>query len=258
MRMLRKLSAVVLVATVAACSDSTGPNGNTLTQQEKQALVSALASTTYGSLAAIVVQQVGQIGSLSAAGAASAQVSQAIDKALSMGVANVAGSAYEGAVGIAIEATEDYQGTVTTGWFYGVVGWNGINATAGTVNELVFVGGVGDTSTLPASASGTVESGDVFALYENLGTQYTGTTGTASASGSFTGSSTDCSASGTGYSYTCSVVTGTMNTNFAFNAVDASQNAYAQSAVNGSALPSVKMSLNITYSTPNAARIRLP
>jgi hypothetical protein len=256
MHVLRKVSAAALVVAVVACSDSTSPNGTTLTQAEKQTLVTALSNTDFGGLAAIVVQQVGQVGSLSAV-AANAARSQAVDKAIRMAVTGAASGAYEGAVGIAIEYSETYNTTTTTGWFYGVVGWNGINTSTNTIDELVLVGGVGDTGTLPGSASGTIESGDVFALYENAGVQYTGTSGTASASGTFTGSSTDCSASGTGFSYDCSVTAGTLNTNFQFAAMNDSEETYTQSAVQGSSLPSIKMTLNITYTTPEAARARL-
>jgi hypothetical protein len=245
------------VVAVAACGDSTGSNGGNLTLQEKQALVNALASTEFGGLAAIVIQEVGEVGSLSAASAASASVNQALNQAIRLAVSSSAATEYEGAVGIAVEFTEDFEGTVSTGWFYGVVGWNGINASAGTVNELVLVGGVGDTGTLPGSASGTIESGDVFALYENQGTVFTATAGTASATGSFNGSGTDCSASGTGYSYTCNLVVGSLNADAEFDAIDEGENTYTQAPVHGASLPAVKMSLNITYTSPNAARIRL-
>jgi hypothetical protein len=255
MRGFRKWSAVALVVAVAACGDSTGPSGN-LTTQQKQALINALSSTEFGGLAAIVIQQVGAVGSLQASSSASAQISKAINKALSMAVSGSAATTYEGAVGIAVEFNELYQGETFQGWFYGVVGWNGINVSAGTVNELVLVGGVGDTGSLPGSASGTVESGDVFAVYENAGTIYNGTSGTAAATGSFTGNSTDCSASGQGYSYDCSVTVGTMNANFDFNAINDNEQTYAQSGVQGSALPSVKMSLDITYSSPPPAARR--
>jgi hypothetical protein len=246
MRMFRKLTAAALVVAGVACSDSTNPNVTTLTQAEKQTLVTALSNTDFGALAAIVVQQVGQVGSLSAVSANAART-QAIDKALSMAVTSAAATAYEGAVGIAIEYSETVGTQTTTGWFYGVVGWSGINTSTNTIDELVLVGGVGDTGTLPGSASGTVESGDVFALYSASGVEYTGTSGTASASGTFTGSSTDCSASGTGFTYDCSVVPGTMNANFNFAAINASEQSYTQTPVQGASLPSIKMTLNITY-----------
>lgn len=247
MHVLRRLGVAMLVVAVGACSDSTGPGGTSLTQAEKQALVTALSSTEFGGLAAIVVQQVGQVGSLSAATVSAAR-SQAIDKAIRMAVASSAATAYEGAVGIAVEFTETQGTTSTSGWFYGVVGWNGINTSNNTVDELVLVGGVGDVANLPSSVTGTVESGAVFALYEAAGTLYTGTSGTASVTGSsFNGSGTDCSASGQGFTYDCNVVVGAMSTNFQFDAVNASQQTFSQTAVQGTSLPAIKMSLNITY-----------
>lgn len=256
--MLRKLSTVVLVAAVAACGDSTGPNGTTLTAQEKQTLVTALSSTEFGGLAAIVVQQVGEVGSLSAV-AANAARSEAFDKAIRMAVSRSAATAYEGAVGIAIEFTETVTGqSPTSGWFYGVVGWNGINTSTNTIDELVLVGGFGDVAGLPTSVSGTVESGDVFALYDAAGTTYTGTTGTAAVTGSsFTGSGTDCSASGSGFTYDCNVIVGSLNANFAFDAINASEQTYAQAAVEGTSLPAIKMTLDITYTAPAAARMHV-
>jgi hypothetical protein len=244
---LRKWSAVSLVVAVAACSDSTNPSGDTLTTAEKSALTNALAGTQFGGLAALVIQEVGQVGSLSAGTAASAQINHAIGKAISLGVAASAATTYEGAVGIAVQFSETIQSQTTTGWFYGVVGWNGINASAGTVDEVVLVGGFGEGGTLPGSASGTVESGDVFALYEHSGTIYEGTTGTASASGTFTGSGTDCSASGQGYTYTCNLVVGTLGADAEFDAIDSNDNTYTQTPVHGASLPAVKMNLDITY-----------
>ena len=235
---------VLAVGMLAGCSSDNGGTQD-LTQADKTALTNALASTDFGPLAAYVVQVVGKVGTLDA-GTVNSALHSAIDHALSLSVAGTQASAYEGAVGIAIQFDLNAQGLAETGWFYGVFGWNGINTSTNTVDEWVIVGGSGTEGTLPSSASGTVESGDVFAEYASGTTYYFGTSGTATVSASSFSGSTDCSASQSGITVDCSYATGTMNGNFAFTALSATEATYTQSNVTFTSLPAVRMTISVT------------
>ena len=191
------------------------------------------------------MQVVGKVGRLDA-GTVNAALHTAIDRALNLSVAGTQASAYEGAVGIAIQFDLSAQGTSESGWFYGVFGWNGINTSTNTVDEWVIVGGAGEESTLPSSASGTIESGDVFAEYANGTTYYFGTSGTANVSASSFSGSTDCSASQQGITVDCSYSAGTMNGDFQFTATTLSETTYTQPKVTFTSLPAVRMTISIT------------
>ncbi|MDH3496617.1 MAG: hypothetical protein OER21_07635 [Gemmatimonadota bacterium] len=198
----------------------------------------------FGAFAAFVVETVGEVGSITPV--AQAAIAKAADDAMSLAASAAAGTNYS-AVGFAIEYTIT-QGTFTgSGWFLGIVGWNGINTSNNTVQELVVVGGgEEDGSTLPTSTSGTIESGDLFALYWDNPNEYFGTSGTGTITGSNFGSGgTDCSASQQGITVECSFVGGRMNGNFAFVATGEVGN-YTQPAVQFSSLPAVKVTIAIT------------
>ena len=238
-------AAVLAVSTIVGCGSDSGGT-TSLSQSEKTALTQALANTDFGGLATYVVQVVGKVGTLDAA-AVNASISRALDHALSLSVTGAQSASYEGAVGIAMEAT--YQGQSV--WFYGIIGWNGINTSNNTVDEILLVGGAGDGTTLPASASGTIGQGDIFAFYEKLnGSTYDyfdGTSGNASVSASSFSGSTDCSASSSGITIDCSYSTGTMNGSFNFVAENIeSADTYTQPGVTFSGLPAVKLTLTIT------------
>jgi hypothetical protein len=229
----------------AGCGDDNGPAGGDLSQSEKTALVEALASTDFGTLAAFVVDAVGQIGTLDAAGATSA-VNAALTKAMSLSSTGSVAASYEGAVGIAVEFEEEFNGEVFTGWFYGVFGWNDINTATSSVGEWVLVGGFGEGTALPSSASGTIESGDVFVDYALNDVFYIGTSGEAAVSGNFSGN-TDCSVSQSGITVDCSFSTGTMNGSFDFEAQQVSgTGTYTQTPITFSGLPAIRMTLIIT------------
>jgi hypothetical protein len=234
--------AVLAIGTIAGCGSDSGST-STLSQADKTALTQALTNTEFGGLAAYVVQVVGKIGKMDAATVNDA-ITTAFDKALSLSTVGVQGNAYEGAVGIAIEYDELGQ----TGWFYGVIGWNGINTSTNTVDEIVLVGGLGESGTLPSSASGTVESGNVLAFYETPGHSYFGLTGTATVNSSSFSGSTNCGASSQGYTVVCTYSTGTMDGNFLFTAQsdDATPLDYTQPEVTFSSLPAVKITLQVT------------
>ncbi len=241
-----KFGAMTLALVVAAgCGDDNGPTSS-LNQQEKTALANALASTEFGGLAAYVVQVVGEVGTLDAATATSA-VNAALTNAMSLSSTGGLAASYEGAVGIAIQFDYDFQGEILQGWFYGVFGWNGINASAGTVDEWVLVGGFGEDANLPSSASGTIENLEVFADYSNNNVYYYGTSGTATVSSSSFSGNTDCSASEQGITIDCSYSVGRMNGSFEFDAETLSgTSTYTQTPVNFSNLPALRMTLSIT------------
>ena len=232
----------VAVAAAVGCGDDGSPSGG-LPAAEKQELITALAASDFGGFAAFVVGTVGEVGTLDAAVVNSA-VSTAFDRALSMSRTSIQGADYEGAVGIAVEFDYNVQGVSESGWLYGVIGWNGINTTAHTIDELVAIYGVGEGGSLPTSASGTVEDGDVFAWYATPSQDYFGLTGEASVSSSTFSGSTDCSQNTAGVE--CSYGTGTMNGSFEFAAETLSGGAYTQSKVDFSGLPAVRVIISIT------------
>lgn len=241
-----KFAAVALVVSMAAaCGDDNGGTTQDLTTAEKQALVNALSTTEFGSLAAFVVDVVGEVGTLDAATVNSA-LTQAFEQALSLSSVGSQAADYEGGVGIAVQFDYDVQGEVFSGWFYGVFGWNDINTTNNTVGEWVMVGGSGEAGSLPASASGTIEDGDVFAWYSLSNTPYYGTEGTASVTGSSFSGGTDCSASQQGITIDCSYSAGRMSGDFSFVAMSLGEDTYTQSPISFSNLPAVRMILSVT------------
>ena len=241
-----KFAAVALVAAMAAaCGDDEGTTED-LTQAEKTALANALATTEFGGLASFVVDVVGEVGTLDAA-TVNAALTTAFDQAMSLSSVGSQSPDYEGAVGIAIEFDYNIQGEIFQGWFYGVFGWNDINTSNNTVGEWVLVGGFGEEGTLPSSASGTIEDGDVFAYYALSGTPYYGIAGEASVSNTSFGSATDCSSSSQGITVDCEYAAGRMGGDFSFTAetLDA-QTSYDQTGITFTNLPAVRMTLTVT------------
>jgi hypothetical protein len=249
MRLAKKWGglAVALVITVGGCGDDGGPSGGALSSQEKQVLANALAQaddvTGLGGFAGSIVTLVEEVGKLDAA--AGAAFRRAVNDAVRLSATRLAAASYDG-VGFAIEYDYNIEGQVFQGFFIGVVGWSGINVSANTVDELVMVGGFGEGSTLPSSASGTIEDGDVFAIYWDGSTGFYGTSGSASASPNFSGSSTDCSSSSQGYTFDCSYTTGSMSGDFDFVADDDTGGSYEQTPISFSSLPSLRMSISIS------------
>jgi hypothetical protein len=235
--------AVVLAMGAGACGDSTT---GALSDGEKQALTTALinADDQFGAFAAFAVDAIGSTGKLSAAAAQA--VSRAINEAVRLSVNGIAATEYDG-VGFAIDYTLTSGGETTQFWFLGVVGWNGLTAT--TVTELVVVGGFGLDEALPASATGSIEAGEVFGTYVNSGSVYFALTGQGSITGSsFGGSSTDCG-SGTdqGLTVECSYQTGTMNGDFDFEAEHETTTAtYSQAPVVFTGLPALRLTVTAT------------
>jgi hypothetical protein len=259
MGVLRKLGVVPLaIAVGVSCSSSTSPSGGqNLTQAEKTALTAALVSSgvlgPFSTYATFIISTVGQTGSLSAG--TSAAVSRAINNAVSLSVAGAAATSYEGAVGLAVEYTLSAGGSSSSGWFLGVVGWNGLNTTTNSVDNLVLIGGQDESGTsLPSSATGTVENGDVSAAYWNgaTSTTYWGVSGTGTVSSSSFGSSgTDCSVTVQGVTVNCTSYLGSASGNAQFQALSDAEDSYTQSPLTFSGLPTVKVVISI--SAPGAA-----
>jgi hypothetical protein len=248
MRLSQKwgVAAVVLAIGGGACGDDGGPGGGDLSSEEKSALAAALLQadtvTGLGAFASSIVQVVGDVGKLNAG--AQAAISRAINEAVRLSASGIAAADYDG-VGFAIEYDYDIQGQSFTGFFVGVVGWNGIDASAQTVDELVMVGGFGEGA-LPSTASGTIEDGDVFSIYWNGTTGFYGIIGTASATSNFSGSSTDCGQTVEGYTFECSYTTGSMAGDFEFEALDDSEASYTQPPIAFSGLPALRMSIVVS------------
>jgi hypothetical protein len=240
-----KFAAVAVAMAVAAGCGGDDNGGQSLSTAEKQALVNALQTTEFGGLAAFVIDVVGSVGTLDV-GTVNTALTTAFDNALSLSAVGSQAADYEGGVGIALQFDYDMEGEAYSGWFYGVFGWNDINTTDNTVGEWVMVGGFGEEGTLPSSASGTIEGGDVFAWYSSNDTAYYGTSGGASITGSSFSGSTDCSSSQAGFTFDCSYSAGRMSGDFSFVALSFNEATYTQSPISFSNLPAVRMILSIT------------
>lgn len=229
------------VTALASCGDS---SGSAFTQQEKTAVATALLGSGalgaspfagFAPFAILVVDQLGSIGSPSA-GAAGA----AMDAAVVAGRA----SFYEQAFGMVVTFEITSQGQTTTGFITGVIGWNGLDAQAQTVDELVTAALVGvDVPTLTSGAY-TIESGTAFASYFDGSQAYFATTGSVDINSSFGGSIRDCSQSGQGYTVACSYQAGTMSGQFGFEATGVETGTYTQDPVTFS-VPAVQVNLTI-------------
>jgi hypothetical protein len=234
--------AAMLVA--GACSDDaadiTDPDGTgSLSAAEKAALsqalttTGALAGTPAAPYAALVIQTLDEVGTMNAS--RSAAIDKAIESGLSLALTAALGANYEGAVGV--QVGYDVQGT--TGWFIGVVGWNGLSVQNNSVSELVSAYGFGEgSSTPPSNVAGAI--GDLLGASYWDGMPYYGMSGNASITGSNFSGSTDCSFIG----FSCSYATGTMSGNFGFEAQALeTTDTYSQSTVNFSGLPAVSLTV---------------
>jgi hypothetical protein len=247
---------VVGLALVVGCGDdSTGPEGDDLTQQEKTALATALtqsgalAEVPYAGFAGVAVQLVGSIGSLEAGSAASLAVAAAVEKGLRLGLAHAAVESYEGAIGFIFDIDYATSELTEQAHMVAVVGWNGVNVNTNSVDNLVvgLVYGEG-----PASNSFTGDIGSFGATSFAIGAYwdgseaFTGTAGTFSGTvGSF-GSDTDCSGSSSGFTYECSYATGAMNGDLDFEAISESETTYTQTPLAVNSLPVLKLSISVS------------
>jgi hypothetical protein len=251
-----KFGAVALAVAVAAgCSDSTEPTGEDISQAEKTALASALtqsgalAAIPYASFASVAVQLVGKVGSLQASTAASAALTSAVEEAMRLGIAGVAGTSYEGAVGFILDFDITSTELTESAYFVGIVGWNGVNTSTSSVDELVVAAVYGDGAA-PNSVTGDIgtftETKYAYGAYWDGASVFFGTDGMIAATGASFGGGTDCSASQGQFSYTCSYSAGSMNGNFEFMAEDDDSGTYTQAPVSFSGLPALKITISIT------------
>jgi hypothetical protein len=235
----------VLVFGLAACSEDAdellAPDGTGFTAAEKQALTNALLSsgalsaTPAGAYAALVVNLLDDVGTISAS--QSAAIDEAVRNGISLAVAGAAASNYEGGAGIQV----GFDIVGVQGWVSGVVGWNGLDTDAGTVDQLVTAYAVGDDSDMPPSTWDGTPGGEsnVWATYWD-GDPYYATSGNAAVTASSFSGSNDC----TTQSFSCNYSTGTMNGGFDFEAMSISETVYTQDPVSYSGLPAVKIMIS--------------
>jgi hypothetical protein len=248
MRLSKKFGALAMVLAIGACGDDSG-GGTSLTEAEKTALTEALIGTGelggFGAFAGYAVELTGSTGKLNAG--ASAAVAKAMDRAMSLSSSGIAAASYDG-VGFAMDYSYDFSGESYSGWFIGVVGWNGLDGSAGTVDELVVVGGGSDEGSLPTTTSGIIgEDAEVFAMYWDGTDAFIGISGSAAiTSSSFTGGTTDCSGSDQGVTLDCEVQVGTLGGDFDFEADNFSGGTYTQTPVVFSGLPAVRIVIAIS------------
>lgn len=246
----KRLAAIAALAVLtAACSkDSSGPSGGTLSAQQKAVVTTALtnidASTGagVGAYGVVALQFLNQVGDLKAGTAA------AVNAAINASVSGIRSTTYEGAVGIQI-VISDAVTPANSGSFTAVVGWDGLNASAQTVDEVVFAGVIKDGATLPGNgtysfASSTSPFGLGLYFNRTTGSFYEATSGSfILSSTSFSGGGTSCSQQG----ITCNYVVGSMGGSMAFGAtlVDGTGPAtYTQSNVTFAGLPAVRITLS--------------
>jgi hypothetical protein len=157
-RQARLAPTIIALAALGACGDSgTGPAAGALSPSESQALASALATAPptsgFGSVAPVALGLVGSVGSVSMSPVLSARVAAAMAAARSSAVASAVAGSYR-AVGVLANMNVAPAGTPAQMiHVFGLFGWSGVNPTAQTVDNVLFVGAVG-SSTLASSGTG--------------------------------------------------------------------------------------------------------
>ncbi len=232
----RALGVALVAVSLSGCEEALS------NLQFKEDLSNALATSgaldgagAAGSFAPFGVLMLPSTGSLSAGGAGgpAARISAAIS--------GVMAASYEGALGVQIIYTQGTQNYT----FTGVVGWEGFNQTAGTVDEVVTAGATTETST--PSNSSTIGAAGGYGSYwtRSPNADYIGTSGSFSVTPSFTGGSTSCTSLLAGSGVTsCSYQTGSMTGSFAFVAARVGGGTgYTQSLITFTNLPSVKITI---------------
>lgn len=219
-----------IAASVAACgSDSNGPAGSVdLTAQQTAALSAALVSN-------------GALGSEAAAFAPFA-----LSQLQSAG--SFAG--YD-AVGVQVNYTVSSGGTTQSGVMSSIIGWQGLNASAQTVDKILAASQFSTGGTFPATVTGSfANSGTIGSYYDrSTASNYLASTGTFNiTSATFDGSTKSCDSSGGGITVTCSYATGTMTGSFGFTADRANGTGPAtfDQAVTTFDLPAVRVTISIT------------
>ena len=232
----RALGVALVAVSLSGCEEAIS------NLQFKEDLTNALVTSgamdgagAAGAFAPFAILMLPSTGTLSAGGAGgpAARISAAIS--------GVMAASYEGALGVQIIYTQGTQSYT----FTGVVGWEGFDQTAGTVDEVVTAGATTETST--PSNSSTIGAAGGYGSYwtRSPNADYVGTSGSFSVTPSFTGSSTSCTSLLTGSGVTsCSYQTGTMSGSFAFDAIRVgATGTYTQTPITFSSLPSVKITI---------------
>ena len=219
-----------IAASVAACgSDNNGPDGSVdLTAQQTAALSAALVSN-------------GTLGSEAAAFA---------PFALSQLQSAGSFSGYD-AVGVQVNYTVSASGTTQSGVMSSIIGWQGLNASAQTVDKIIAASQFSTGGTFPSTVTGSfANSGTIGSYYDrSTASNYLATTGTFNITGAtFDGGSKSCDSSGGGITVTCSYSTGTMTGSFGFSADRANGTGPAtfDQAVTSFELPAVRLTISIT------------
>lgn len=191
--------ALGITALSSCSSDSSGPNGGTtLTAQQRTALTTALVAN-------------GSLGSAAAAFAPFA-LSQ-LQQAGTMG-------AYT-AVGLQVKYNITAGGQTESGIISSITGWQGLNASAQTVDKIIAASQFSTGSTFPTSGTATFGTDAALGSYfdRSSTSNYLATAGTFNLTGaSFGGSNTSCNQTSGGVTITCSYSTGTMTGSFGFDA----------------------------------------
>jgi hypothetical protein len=219
-----------IAASVAACgSDNNGPSGSVdLTAQQTAALSAALISN-------------GTLGSEAAAFA---------PFALSQLQSAGSFSGYD-AVGVQVNYTVTAGGTTQSGVMSSIIGWQGLNASAQTVDRIIAASQLSTGGTFPSTVTGSFASSGTIGSYYDRSTasNYLATTGTFNiTAATFDGSSKSCDSSSGGITVTCSYSTGTMTGSFGFSAdrANGSGPATFDQAVTSFELPAVRVTISIT------------
>ena len=219
-----------IAASVAACgSDNNGPSGSVdLTAQQTAALSAALISN-------------GTLGSEAAAFA---------PFALSQLQSAGSFSGYD-AVGVQVNYTVTAGGTTQSGVMSSIIGWQGLNASAQTVDRIIAASQFSTGGTFPSTVTGSfANSGTIGSYYDrSTASNYLATTGTFNiTAATFDGSSKSCDSSSGGITVTCSYSTGTMTGSFGFSAdrANGSGPATFDQAVTSFELPAVRVTISIT------------
>ena len=219
-----------ITASVAACgSDSNGPNGTVdLTAQQTAALSAALVSN----------------GALSSEAAAFAPF--ALSQLQSAG--SFAG--YD-AVGVQVNYTVSSGGTTQSGVMSSIIGWQGLNASAQTVDRIIAASQFSTGGSFPTTVTGSfANSGTIGSYYDrSTASNYLATTGSFNiTNATFDASTKSCDSSGGGITVTCSYATGTMTGSFGFTADRANGTGPAtfDQAVTSFDLPAIRVTVSIT------------
>lgn len=223
------LSCGVAVFAAACGSDNNGPEGSVdLTEQQTAALTTALVSngalgTTATAFAPLVLSRLQSAGSF---------------------------GGYD-AVGVQVNYTVSTNGTSQSGVLSSIIGWQGLNASAQTVDKIIAASQFSTGGTFPSTVTGSFDqSGTIGSYYDrSTASNYLASTGTFNVTGADFGTgTTDCNSSSGGITVTCSYSTGTMTGSFGFTAdkLNGTGEDTFDQAVTNFELPAIRVTISIT------------